>query len=461
MKKLFFILSFFFAAGLTAQEMKVSGVVTDESNATLPGATVLLKGTSKGTTTDADGKFTITAKTGDVLQFSYVGLETKSVTVSGITLNVILTGSGETLQDVVVLGSRNPTRTVTESAVPIDVISMKDIASQGPQVNLNQILNMVAPSFTSNTTTVADGTDHIDPAQLRGLGPDQVLVLINGKRRHTSSLVNINGSPGRGSVGTDLNAIPAFAIEKIEVLRDGASAQYGSDAIAGVININVKKNTNKLDVALFGGGNLSKGANDHTGGIDGANYQLDLNYGTGLGKEKSFINATASFQLRDATSRAKDVTGNLFNAYNAVEQRAAEAGTNINSLYGNINNTPNTAQILTTIKQYAPTVGYFTAAQQTAITGAATISQMQTALNFDATAGELAYRGLERRNFNMRVGQSSLKSAQFFLNAAYPITDKLEAYAFGGTSYRDGEAAGFYRRPNQARSYTGLYPNGF
>lgn len=461
MKKLFFILSFFFAAGLTAQEMKVSGVVTDESNATLPGATVLLKGTSKGTTTDADGKFTITAKTGDVLQFSYVGLETKSVTVTGITLNVILTGSGETLQDVVVLGSRNPTRTVTESAVPIDVISMKDIASQGPQVNLNQILNMVAPSFTSNTTTVADGTDHIDPAQLRGLGPDQVLVLINGKRRHTSSLVNINGSPGRGSVGTDLNAIPAFAIEKIEVLRDGASAQYGSDAIAGVININVKKNTNKLDVALFGGGNLSKGANDHTGGIDGANYQLDLNYGTDLGKEKSFINATASFQLRDATSRAKDVTGNLFNAYNAVEQRAAEAGTNINALYGNINNTPNTAQILTTIKQYAPTVGYFTAAQQTAITGAATISQMQTALNFDATAGELAYRGLERRNFNMRVGQSSLKSAQFFLNAAYPITDKLEAYAFGGTSYRDGEAAGFYRRPNQARSYTGLYPNGF
>ena len=461
MKKLFFILSFLFAAGLTAQEIKVSGVVTDESNGTLPGTTVLLKGTTKGTTTDADGKFTITAKTGDVLQFSYVGLETKAVTVTGITLNVTLMGSGETLQDVVVIGSRNPTRTVTESAVPIDVISMKEIASQGPQVNLNQILNMVAPSFTSNTTTVADGTDHIDPAQLRGLGPDQVLVLVNGKRRHTSSLVNINGSPGRGSVGTDLNAIPAFAIEKIEVLRDGASAQYGSDAIAGVININVKKNTNKLDVALFGGGNASKGANDHTGGIDGANYQLDLNYGTGLGKEKSFINATASFQLRDATSRANDVTGNLLNAYNAVEQRATAAGTNINALFGNITNTPNTTQILTTIKQYAPQVGYFTAAQQTAITGAATISQMQTALNFDATAGELAYRGLERKDFNMRVGQSSLKSAQFFLNAAYPINDKLEVYAFGGTSYRTGEAAGFYRKPNQARSYTGLYPNGF
>ena len=461
MKKILFILTFIFTAALSAQEIKVSGVVTDESKATLPGTTILVKGTKKGTTTDADGNYTITTQTGSVLQFSYVGLETKSITVTGSTLNVTLIGTGETLQDVVVIGSRNPTRTVTESAVPIDVISMKEIASQGPQVNLNQILNMVAPSFTSNTTTVADGTDHIDPAQLRGLGPDQVLVLVNGKRRHTSSLVNINGSPGRGSVGTDLNAIPAFAIEKIEVLRDGALAQYGSDAIAGVININVKKNTNKLDVALFGGGNLSKGANDHSGKIDGGNYQLDLNYGTSLGKEKSFINATASFQLRDATSRAKDVTGNLFNAYNAVEQRAAEAGTNINALFGNITNTPNTTQILTTIKQYAPQVGYFTTAQQTAITGAATVSQMQAALNFDATAGELAYRGLERKDFNMRVGQSSLKSAQFFLNAAYPINDKLEAYAFGGTSYRTGEAAGFYRKPNQARSYTGLYPNGF
>jgi iron complex outermembrane receptor protein len=439
----------------------IKGRVVDDNGQPLPGVTIIIKGTTKGTTTDADGTYSINAQIGDVLQFSYVGLETKSITVTGNILNVTLTGTGETLQDVVVIGSRNPTRTVTESAVPIDVISMKDISSQGPQVNLNQILNMVAPSFTSNTTTVADGTDHIDPAQLRGLGPDQVLVLVNGKRRHTSSLVNINGSPGRGSVGTDLNAIPAFAIEKIEVLRDGASAQYGSDAIAGVININVKKNTNKLDVALFGGGNLSKGANDHEGGIDGGNYQLDLNYGTGLGKEKSFINATASFQFRDATSRAKDVTGTLFNAYNAVEQRAAEAGTNINALFGNINNTPNTTQILTTIKQYAPQVGYFTTAQQTAITGALTISQMQTALNFDATQGELDYRGLERKDFNMRVGQSSLKSAQFFLNAAYPITDKLEAYAFGGTSYRTGEAAGFYRRPNQSRSYTGLYPNGF
>ena len=461
MKKILLILTLIFTVSITAQQIKVTGVVTDDSKAPLVGASIVVKGTQIGASADFDGKFTINAKIGDVLLFSFIGFETKSVTVNESTVNVTLTSSGEQLQDVVVIGSRSPGRTVTESAVPIDVINIKEISSQGAQVNLNQILNMVAPSFTSNTQTVADGTDHIDPAQLRGLGPDQVLVLVNGKRRHTSSLVNINGTPGRGAVGTDMNAIPSFAVEKIEVLRDGASAQYGSDAIAGVININVKKNTNKLDLALFGGSNFSKGANDHNGGNDGNNVQLDMNYGTGLGKEKSFVNATASFQLRDNTSRAKDVTGNLFNAYNAVEERAAQAGTNINALFGNITNTPNTAQILSTIKTYAPQVNYLTPAQQTAIANAATIGAMQTALNFDATAGELAYRGLERRNFNMNVGQSSLTSAQFFLNAAYPLTENSELYAFGGYSHRNGEAAGFYRRPNQSRSYTGLYPNGF
>ena len=458
---MFFILTLIFTASITAQEIKVSGVVTDDSKAPLAGASINVKGTQNGASADFDGKFTINAKIGDVLLVSFIGFETKSITVKGSTVNVSLVTSGELLQDVVVIGSRSSARTITESAVPIDVISMKDIASQGPQVNLNQILNMVAPSFTSNTTTVADGTDHIDPAQLRGLGPDQVLVLVNGKRRHNSSLVNINGSPGRGAVGTDLNAIPAFAIDRIEVLRDGASAQYGSDAIAGVININVKKATNKLDIALFGGSHYSKNANDHTGGNDGNNIQLDLNYGTGLGKDKSFINVTGSFQLRDQTSRTRDVTGELLSAFNAVEQRASQAGTNINALWGNITNTPNSAQILSAIHTYAPQVSYFTSAQQTAISNASTIGAMQAALKFDATEGELAYRGLERSNFNMKVGQSSLESAQFFVNGAYPINEDLEVYAFGGTSHRTGQAEGFFRKPNQSRAYTAIFPNGF
>ena len=466
MKKFLILLTLIFTVGLTAQEIKISGMVTDESNTALPGVTILVKGSKKGTASDFDGKFSVNANVGDVLQFSFIGMQTKLVTVTGSTVNVSMATSGESLQDIVVIGSRSRNRTVTESAVPIDIISMKEITSQGAQTNLNQILNMVAPSFTSNSTTVADGTDHIDPAQLRGLGPDQVLVLLNGKRRHTSSLVNINGSPGRGAVGTDLNSLPAFAIENIEVLRDGAAAQYGSDAIAGVININMKKDTKKLEVNVFGGSHFSKNANNHSGNNDGNNVQIDLNYGTNLGKEKSFINITASGQLRGETSRAKEVTGNLFNRYNAVEERARLAGVNINSLYGNtLNTTPGFYNnLLNTINTYAQGVSYFDATTKTGIQTAATtgnLAGMRTLLAADVTSDELAARGLVRNDFNMRVGQSALQSGQLFINAAYPINDKLEIYAFGGNSYRTGDAAGFYRRPNQSRGYSGLYPNGF
>ncbi|WP_106916728.1 TonB-dependent receptor plug domain-containing protein [Chryseobacterium aurantiacum] len=360
----------------------------------------------------------------------------------------------------ITVGSRNKARVATDTPLPVDVINIGSQSVLSPQTDLNQILNYAAPSFTSNSTTVADGTDHVDPAQLRGLGPDQVLVLLNGKRRHTSSLVNINGSPGRGSVGTDLNAIPAFAIERLEVLRDGASAQYGSDAIAGVINVVMKKNTNAFTAAITGGGFNSKGANDHYGGWDGGKYQLDLNYGTKIGKS-GFINFTANLLSRDDTRRAKAATGEIFNAYNAIEQRALENGVNISSLFENINNTPNTTQIIDYIHKYAPSVSYFTAAQQAGIQSASTISELQNLLKGDVTENELAYRGLARDDFNMRVGQSKLGSGQFFVNSEFDISSAVRGYAFGGISYRSGNAAGFYRRPNQNRTSTSIYPNGF
>lgn len=360
----------------------------------------------------------------------------------------------------ITVGSRNKSRVATDTPVPVDVINIGSQSVLSPQTDLNQILNYAAPSFTSNSTTVADGTDHVDPAQLRGLGPDQVLVLLNGKRRHTSSLVNINGSPGRGSVGTDLNAIPAFAIERLEVLRDGASAQYGSDAIAGVINVIMKKNTNAFTAAITGGGFNSKGANDHHGGWDGDKYQLDLNYGTKIGSN-GFINFTASLLHRNDTRRAKSAAGDIFNAYNAIEQRALEKGVNISSLFGNINNTSNTQQIVNYIHQYAQDVSYFTAAQQASIQSANTITTLQNLLKADVTENELAYRGLTRDDFNMRVGQSRLGSGQFFMNSEFDLSSTIRGYAFGGISYRSGNAAGFYRRPNQNRTSTSIYPNGF
>jgi len=365
------------------------------------------------------------------------------------------------LTEVTVIGSRSKNRVKTDVPVPVDVFNVGEITKGAPQTSVTQILNYVAPSFTSNATSTADATDHVDPAQLRGLGPDQVLILVNGKRRHTSALVNINGSPGRGSVGTDLNAIPSFAIERIEVLRDGAAAQYGSDAIAGVINIVLKKNADFLTGGIQYGTNLSSGSNNFEGGADGQTVQVDLNYGTSLGKPGSFFNITGTAVTRQATSRAGIRNNGIFNAYNAVENRAAQNGVEINSLFSNINTTGNSAQIISSLQQYAPQVSYFTAAQQTAIASATTIAQMQTALNFDVTNNELAYRGQQRSDYNMSVGQSELASGQAYYNAKYPLTESTSLYSFGGVSYRNGKSYAFNRLPNGSGTFTQVYQNGF
>ncbi|MBO9583428.1 MAG: TonB-dependent receptor [Flavobacterium sp.] len=365
------------------------------------------------------------------------------------------------LSEVTIIGSRSKNRVKTDVPVPVDVFNVSEITKGAPQTSVTQILNYVAPSFTSNPTSTADATDHVDPAQLRGLGPDQVLILVNGKRRHTSALVNINGSPGRGSVGTDLNAIPSFAIERIEVLRDGAAAQYGSDAIAGVINIVLKKNANYLTGGIQYGANLSSGSNNFEGGADGQTAQVDLNYGTSLGKPGSFLNVTGTAVTRQATSRAGIRSNAIFNAYNAVENRAAQAGVEINSFFSNINTTPNSAQILSSLKQYAPQVSYFTPAQQNAIASASTIAQMQTALNFDVTNNELAYRGQQRSDYNMSVGQSELAAGQVYFNAKYPLSEITSLYSFGGVSYRGGKSYAFNRLPNGSGTFTQVYENGF
>ncbi|WP_294280156.1 TonB-dependent siderophore receptor [uncultured Chryseobacterium sp.] len=365
------------------------------------------------------------------------------------------------VEEVVILGSRGGARSKADSPVPVDVFNLKEASVTLPQTNIAQILNAVAPSFTSTVQTNSDGTDHLDPAQLRGLGPDQVLVLVNEKRRHTSALVNVNGTPGRGTVGTDLNAIPSFAVSRIEVLRDGASAQYGSDAIAGVINLSLKRDTGKLTGQVSYGGNLAPAANDHTGDFDGQNIQVDLNYGNKIGKKGGFYNITWTSQFRDPTYRAGTESGKLYNAYNAVEQRARNNGVNLSSLFSNINSTPNSQQIINSIHQYAQQVDYFSPIFQSQIQSANSISALQALLGQDFTDQELAYRGQSRKDFNMQVGQSKLNNHQLFLNMEVPLNDQWKVYTFGGYSMRHGISGGFYRRPNQSRTFTGLYPNGY
>ncbi|AZA79481.1 TonB-dependent receptor [Chryseobacterium sp. G0186] len=378
-----------------------------------------------------------------------------------------------TVEEVVVLGSRAGARSKLDSPVPVDVFNLKEASVILPQSNIGQILNAIAPSFTSTVQTNSDGTDHLDPAQLRGLGPDQVLVLVNGKRRHTSALVNVNGTPGRGTVGTDLNAIPSFALNRIEVLRDGAAAQYGSDAIAGVMNLELKKDTGKLTGQISYGGNLTPAANDHTGNFDGQNIQLDLNYGTKIGTKGGFFNITWSSQFRNPTYRAGTEKGAIYNAYNAIEQRALNDGVNLSSLFSDIKDTPNSQQIINYVHQYAQGVNYFSSDQLAGIQGATTIQDitdgngnviqkgLQSLLSFDVTDQELAYRGLTRKDFNMQVGQSKLNNHQLFINAEVPINEDWKVYTFGGYSLRHGTSGGFYRRPRESRTFTGLYPNGY
>ncbi|MGB6153961.1 MAG: TonB-dependent receptor, partial [Pricia sp.] len=438
-----FLVLLFGVVGLASAQ--ITGTVLDDEGAPLPGASVVVKGTTTGATTDFDGNFTINAEVGDTLVVSYIGFETTETTAEAGEMSIQL-ASGVALSEVVIVGSRAPNRTAVESAVPVDVIDMKELNNVSPQVNLNQILNYVAPSFTSNTQTISDGTDHIDPASLRGLGPDQVLVLINGKRRHTSSLINVNGTFGRGSVGTDLNAIPAAAIQRIEVLRDGAAAQYGSDAIAGVINIVLNRSVNELNTAVTTGANFTKNANDQTGGVDGESTNVAASYGVPLGDNGGFLNLSGDFDVRQDYSRMKEWEGSVFNQYNVVERIAGSDGYDISNLLDN-----DVADVI----QYANQAGID-------LGGASTKEELRPILETDATESELAARGQERSDYNMRVGQSALRGGRFFANLSLPLDDNgTEVYSFAGLSSRTGNSAGFYRLPNQSRTYTPAYPNGF
>lgn len=440
-----YILIFLTLFSYSIYGQNVSGVVSDENNEVLSGVTVVLKGTSIGTITDFDGKYELKAAIGDKLIFSYVGYNTIEKTVEGTTLNVTMK-PGVSLQEITLIGSRNPARTALNSLSPVDVIDVSELTTVSPQVNLNQILNYVAPSFNSNTQTIADGTDHIDPASLRGLGPDQVLVLINGKRRHSSSLVNVNGSFGKGSVGTDLNAIPTAAIKRIEVLRDGAAAQYGSDAIAGVINIVLENATDELKINVTTGANFSKNANEQTGGVDGATTNINANYGVKLGSKGGYINFTGDFDYRDSYNRMKEWEGDIFNNYNTIERFALNDGYDLSKLLDDD---------VSDVINYGNQAGFN-------LDPNATKAELRTILSGNNTEAELASRNLSRSDFNMRVGQSEVRGGRFFTNLVMPLDDHgSEFYAFGGLSSRKGSSGGFFRLPRESRTYTPMYINGF
>lgn len=312
MKNIYFYL-FFLTATFTFAQSNVSGIVTDSNGLGIPGVNVIKKGTSNGTTTDFDGNYSLSVSNNATLVYSYVGYTTAEEAVNSRSQINVNLSDGELLDEVILVGSRSPKRTATDTAVAIDVIDVAEVTTQIGKVELNEMLQYAAPSFNANKQSGSDGADHVDPASLRGLGPDQTLVLINGKRRHQSSIINIFGTRGRGNTGTDLNAIPASSIKRIEILRDGASAQYGSDAIAGVINIVLKDEVGKLT------GSVNYGAYSTNADVDTSDfgeygawntdgYRLDTEKdGNAIGDDQNFDGGSVKITANWVFKLAKKV----------------------------------------------------------------------------------------------------------------------------------------------------------
>ncbi|MEL6845357.1 MAG: TonB-dependent receptor plug domain-containing protein, partial [Bacteroidota bacterium] len=206
--------------------------------------------------------------------------------------------SSSRLDEIVVVGSRGKPRTVLDSPVPIDNINAAELRSSG-QKTVDQMINYKVPSYNSSNQTISDATAHFDPSELRNMGPSRTLVLVNGKRKNQSALVYVNDTPGKGEVGTDMKSIPVSAIERVEVLRDGASAQYGSDAVAGVINIVLKERASDGEIDLETG---------ITTQGDGLLYSGAINKGFRVG-DAGFLNLTGSFYHQDFTDRAGEPGG--------------------------------------------------------------------------------------------------------------------------------------------------------
>lgn len=368
-------------------------------------------GTSITTVTDDEGNYKLSSPPGQwIVRAEFAGFVTKDTTVtvtegSSAKVNFPLLPEKAMNETIVVVGSRTP-RSNFDTPVAVDVVAEEEIARSG-RTETGRILHTLAPSYNSSPQTIADGTDHIDPASLRGLGPDQVLVLVNGKRRHKTSLLHVNSTIGRGTVGTDLNAIPSSMIKRIEILRDGAASQYGSDAIAGVINIVTKDVTDIVELTAETG---------ITGEGDGFQTKATGNYGAKLGSSGGFINITGEYFDRQPTNRAGRYTGTIYTNDGMGCPACAPDGPD-----------PDTDP-----DAYLP------------------------------DEQELAKRQLTRDDFEMKIGESGATAAMAAFNLELPFGDGVKFYSFGDISQRRGEAAGFYRFPKQVtQNVPAFYENGF
>ena len=384
----------------------IAGTVTTRADGlSVPGATVSVIDTTITTTTDTSGRYALevprsVARGARIqLKVDAPGLPSKvtdvAVSSPALTVDVGLTLA---FAEQVTVGSRTAGADA-QKAVPVDVITQDEIAATG-YAETAQVIQAIAPSFNFPRPTITDGTDTVRPATLRGLGPDQVLVLVNGKRRHQSALVHLNGSIGRGSTGVDLNAIPVSAIDRIEVLRDGAAAQYGSDAIAGVINIVLKGGVSRAAVtSKFG---MSKGSF------------------AGNSCEPSGLACSAGDDIDFSD-------GGLFDAGGSWGLAAGKGTVTVAAEYRHHNRT-----------------------------NRASFDPRDQVVAGDAASNAVAEP-------NHRWGDPDTRDVMTFLNANVPLNGEETRflYGFAGYSRRTANSAGFYRRALDARNWPQIYPLGF
>jgi len=312
----------------------VVGKVIDKDGMALAGVNIVEKGTTNGVTTDFDGNFEISVASDAILVFSYIGFTSIEEAVAGRSeIAITLDEGGVQLEEMIVVGSRTAPRSNTDTPLPVDVVGVKELQSTG-QPTFDKALQYRIPSFNTVQTPVNDATSLLDPYEIRNMGPSRTLILINGKRKNLSALLYTQTSPGRGETGADISAIPTEAIKRVEILRDGASAQYGSDAIAGVMNIILKDSPNdgSATVRL---GVTSEG--------DGEMFGVAINNGSSIGEDKGFVNYTVDLSKVNLANRPGTV--------NAAGE-AADFGADIADVQeflgrvpdaGNINGSPETA----------------------------------------------------------------------------------------------------------------------
>jgi len=339
MKHTYLLLVALLSSCMIFAQQQVTGKVSDSSGSPIPGVNIVEKGTSNGTTSDFDGNYAIVADENATLVFSYVGFASQEVEINGQSQMDVIMADGESLDEIILVGSRTAPRSNTDTPLPVDVLPAKELAATG-QATFDKALQYRIPSFNTVQTPVNDATSLLDPYEIRNMGPSRTLILINGKRKNLSALLYTQTSPGRGETGADISAIPTDAIKRVEILRDGASAQYGSDAIAGVMNIILK------DDVANGSATLRTGI---TSEGDGEMVGIAVNNGTTIGANKGFINYTVDFSKvnlanRPGTVDAEGEFGDFFNPDADIPITLADVeeflGRNPDA--GNINGSPET-----------------------------------------------------------------------------------------------------------------------